>query len=89
MLPKIPLFKYLRMTQVPKDFEAQGPQSRFQVRLNEDVADTNLKSQRIQKVEHSEIPPWLVKEVCVCDKPVTKKNLSEEEVRSRFLEHDV
>ena len=37
----------------------------FQVRLNEDVADTNLKSQRIQKVEHSEIPPWLVPEVCV------------------------
>ena len=24
----------------------------------------------------------------MCDKPVTKKNLSEEEVRSRFLEHD-
>ena len=60
----------------------------FQVRLNEDVADTNLKSQRIQKVAHSEIPRWLVPEVCVCDKPVTKKNLSEEEVRSRFLEHD-
>ena len=25
----------------------------------------------------------------MCDKPVTKKNLSEEEVRSRFLEHNV
>ena len=24
----------------------------------------------------------------MCDKPVTKKDLSEEEVRSRFLEHD-
>ena len=39
----------------------------FQVWLSEGVADTNLKSQRIHKVEHCEIPPWLVPEFCVCE----------------------
>ena len=88
--PKSPSLQVLKDDTSSQRFRGSRTRSSkpFQVRLNEDVADTNLKSQRIQKVEHSEIPPWLVLEVCVCDKPVTKKNLSEEEVRSRFLEHD-
>ena len=86
--PKNPSLQLLKDDTSSQRFRGSRSSKPFQVRLNEDVADTNLKSQRIQKVEHSEIPPWLVPEVCVCNKPVTKKNLSEEEVRSRFLEHD-
>ena len=86
--PKNPSLQVLKDDTSSQRFQRSRSSKPFQVQLNEDVADTNLKSQRIQKVKHSEIPPWLVPEVCVCDKPVTKKNLSEEEVRSRFLEHD-
>ena len=86
--PKNPSLQVLKDDTSSQKFQGSRSSKPFQVRLNEDVADTNLKSQRIQKVELSEIPPWLVPEVCVCDKPATKKNLSEEEVRSRFLELD-
>ena len=86
--PKNSPLQVLKYDTSSQRFRVSRSSKPFQVWLNEDVTDTNLKSQRIQKVEHSEIPPWLVLEVCVCDKPVTKKNLSEEEVRSRFLEHD-
>ena len=86
--PKNPSLQMLKDDTSSQRFRGSRSSKPFQVWLNEDVADTNLKSQRIQKVEHSEISPWLVPEVCVCDKPVTKKNLSEEEVRSRLLEHD-
>ena len=86
--PKNPSLRVLKDDTSSQRFRGSRSSKPFQVQLNEDVADTNLKSQRIQKVEHSEILPWLVLEVCVCDKPVTKKNLPEEEVRSRFLEHD-
>ena len=59
------------------------------LQLNEQVLDTHIKSPKIQQVEHLENSTWIVLEAFVCDKPVTKKNLSEEDVRSKFLEHDV
>ena len=68
-----------------------GPNSSkpLPTRLEEEIGDIHLKSQEVEEVGHPEIPPWLVPKVSVCDKCVTKKDTSTEEIREKFLEHDV
>ena len=60
----------------------------FQVRINEEVDDPNVKRQKIKEIDYPIYPPWLMPKLNVCPKIVTKKNTSDEECRSRFLDHD-
>ena len=86
--PKNPSLQVLKETD-PQRFRGTRSSKPLQIRLNEEVRDNDLKSQKVEKVDHPANPPWLVPEASVCDQSVTKKNRSEEEVKSKFLDHDV
>ena len=60
----------------------------FQVRLEEEVEEEDLVNQEISQVGFSKDPPWLIPEANCCRKFICKKNASEEEIRSKFLEHE-
>ena len=60
----------------------------FQVRLSEEI-DSNIKEQKIREVHHPKVPPWLVPEAKCCEKKINKKELSNEETKAQFLEHDL
>ena len=83
-----PSLQVLREDTDPQRFRGSRSSKPFQIRLNEDVKDYNIKTQKVHEVGHPVNPPWLVPEAKICGKFFTKKNYSEEEVRSKFLEHD-
>lgn len=60
----------------------------FQIRLNEEVEDQNLISQKVVEKGHMKVPPWLIPEPICCDKTVSRKNKSEEEIQAKFLAHE-
>ena len=60
----------------------------FQVRLLEEVEEPELRSQKVYGVGFLEKPPWLIPEVNCCKKVICKKNISEEEIKAKFLDHD-
>ena len=60
----------------------------FDVRLNEQVEDTSLKRQKIAEVGYPNFPPWLFPKMNVCPKLLVKKNVTSEECKAKFLEHD-
>ena len=68
----------------------KGPRSSkpLQVRLNEQVEDTSIKTQKVFQVAHPPIPPWIIPEISKCSIEITKKNTPIEQVKSIFLEHD-
>ena len=53
-----------------------GPRSSkpFQVRINEEVHDPNVKRQKIKEISYPKYPPWLMPKLNICPKIVTKKN---------------
>ena len=87
--PKNPSLQVFKNVPDPQIFQGSRSSKPFQVRLNEEVGDVHLKSQKIQEVDHPVIPPWLVPDVSVCEKTIVKKNASEEEMRTKFLEHNI
>ncbi|XP_076042208.1 uncharacterized protein LOC143026096 [Oratosquilla oratoria] len=60
----------------------------LQVRLNEQVEDVSIKTQNVFQVGHPHIPPWIIPEISKCSIEITKRNISIEQVKSIFLEHD-
>ena len=60
----------------------------FQVRLEEEVEEEDLLNQEVTPIGFLKVPPWLVPKADCCPKFVSKKNISEEEIHSKFLEHD-
>ena len=87
--PKSPSLQVFKKESNPQRFQGSRSSKPFQIRLNEEVGDSYLKSQKIEEVDHPAIPPWLIPDASVCKKSVVKKNASEEEIRSKFLEHNI
>ena len=52
------------------------------------MEEEDLLEQEVTPVGYSEVPPWLVPKADCCPKFVSKKSASEEEIRSKFLQHD-
>ena len=67
-----------------------GPRSStpFQVRLDQSVNDLPLKTQSILEVIPSRVPHWLIPKAKLCQKPIVKKNTSDQMIKALFLEHD-
>ena len=72
-----------------RKFENPRSSKPFHIRLNEEVSDNSVKQQKVFEVGHQSVPPWLVPDVSCCSKDISKKNQTEEEVKAKFLEHDV
>ena len=60
----------------------------FHIRMHNEIEDADIKEQTIEEICYSSIPPWLIPEPSVCSKYVNKKASSEQELKSKFLEHD-
>lgn len=86
--PKNPSFQLLKETD-SRIFSGTRASKPFQIRLNEDVRNNHLKSQKVLEVHHPVNPPWLIPEPLVCEKSFNKKDCTEEEIRGKFLEHDL
>ena len=60
----------------------------FQVRLKEQLRDSNIQDQKFWPVQFPKHPPWKIPEVERCSINVSKKNSSPQEVKAKFIEHD-
>ena len=59
----------------------------LQIRINEEVEENTLKTQKIKAVTFPSSPPWLKPEINCCQKFSSKKNQNEYEIRANFLLH--
>ena len=83
--PKHPSFKILGECNSQK-FGVRSSKP-FQIRMLEDLEDNTIQTQNIQSVDYPVVPPWLIPEVCICAKNTSRSGLSNEEVRTQFLDH--
>ena len=84
--PNHPSFKMLKECNSEKfGLRSSKP---FQIRLLEDLEDNTIQTQRIHQVDYPAVPPWLLPEVCICPKSASRSNLSNEEIRTHFLNHN-
>ena len=67
----------------PKPYLKPKASKPFQIRLQ----NREIKSQKIDKVTCAKYPPWLIPEVNCCEKSINKKNMTPEEIKTKFLEH--
>ena len=84
--PKNPAFKMFSECNSEK-FGARSSKP-FQIRLLHELEDVNIQTQKILPVDYLQIPPWLLPEVNICGKNLTKNMKSNEEIRAQFLEHN-
>ena len=61
----------------------------FQIRQLKELEDADIQHQKIMQVKHPAIPPWFTPEADICAKQIKKKDCPEEEIRHKFLEHDI
>ena len=72
----------------PHTFDGARASKPFTVRINAAVGDAPIKNQAIKQIQCPKIPPWIAPEPSICQKPVIKKSYSDQEVKTRFLDHD-
>ena len=70
-------------------FYGSGSSKPFQVSLSEEVGDNHLRSQKIQELDNSVNPTWLLPEPYMSDKVSHQKESIKEEVQSKFLGHSI
>ena len=71
-----------------RQFEKPRCSKPFLVRIHKQVNQPDLKNQKIDQTGYLKVPPWLVPEVNTCEKTISKKTQSDEEIRMRFLDHN-
>ena len=71
-----------------KPYKGKRCSKPFHVRLNEEVQENSIKEQKIDEIDHPEIPPWFIPNPKICEKEISKKNESQEEIKAKFLDHD-
>ena len=84
--PKNPTFKIFSECN-PHKFGSRSSKP-FQIRLLQDLEDSSIQTQKIQPVDHLSVPPWLVPEVKLCEKVVSRTGKSNEEIKAQFLDHN-
>ena len=61
----------------------------FQIRQLKELEDVNIQTQKILPFKYPSIPPWFTPDVHICTKQIKKKDHPEEEIKHKFLEHDI
>ena len=69
-------------------YEGNRSSKPFSVRMNNAATDPSIMNQKVREVRCPEIPPWKIPEPLICKKTIIKKNMSDQEVKARFMEHD-
>ena len=84
--PKNPSFKVFGECN-PQKFGTRSSKP-FQIRLLQDLEDNIIQTQKIQSVNHLSVPPWLVPEITMCEKVLSRNGKSTEEIKACFLDHN-
>ena len=50
----------------------------------EEVDDVSLRQQRLYQTSHHPVAPWMLPEVSLCPKTITKKNSPDVEVKTKL-----
>ena len=82
-----PTAKVLTMCNIEK-FDKPNLPKPLQIRILNEIRDKSIIEQKIEPFKFCEFPPWIISEPNICKKLFIKKNLSNEEIRARFMEHD-
>ena len=74
----------------PQKFESLRASKPFPVRVNAALESDSIRNQKIKEVGYPKFPPWLTPEPSVCNQlDLTKKSMSDQEMKMRFLDHDI
>ena len=72
----------------PYNFNKPRATKPFQIRFLRELEDKTIESQEICEFKYLNVPPWLVPDIKLCKKTIVKKEMSSQEMYSKFIEHN-
>ena len=60
----------------PHSFNKPRASKPFQVRLKDNLDDESIRTQKVYEFDQLNVPPWLIPDINICKKAITKKEMS-------------